>query len=95
MQGSVAELDFMLADAGIPVVYGAVTVFGLLDVSPIYSSSEGGIQIVGRITKLGIRDGAISPMVDDMLTVGGKTRHVLDLGDPDADGLRWLQLVEG
>jgi hypothetical protein len=33
--------------------------------------------------------------VGELLTVGGKTRHLLDLGDPDADGLRWLQLAEG
>jgi hypothetical protein len=96
MQGSAAELDFMLADCGVPVVFGGVTVSGLLDVTALDELTAEGVRAGERLIKVGIRNGALAALVvDAAITVDGAAYHIRDCGHPGSDGMRYLTLAEG
>jgi hypothetical protein len=96
MQGNAAELDFMLADSGVPVVYGGVTVSGVLDVLAVDELTTEGIRTGERSIKVGIRAGSlVGLVVDRAITVNGVAYHIRDCGHPTADGMRYLTLAEG
>jgi hypothetical protein len=99
MQGSPAELDFMLKDAGSSVVFSRAGVrlaatYGLLDTKQIIGQADGGFAEIGRDVTLVIRDGTQGALqVNDAATIGATAYRVRDLGDVDADGTRTLMLA--
>jgi hypothetical protein len=96
MLGTVAELDYMLADAGVPVVYGAQSTSGLLDVLSLDELMPEGIRIGERSIRVGIRDGSLTALVvGGAITVNGASYHIRDCGHPLAEGTRYLTLADG
>lgn len=101
MQGSAAELDFMMQDAGLPVVFsrGATTLattFGLFDKKQILGQADGSYEVTGRDVTVTIRDGTQSTTTfEDTATIGGIAYSVRDLGLALADGTRVITLAGG
>ena len=99
MQGSAAELDFMLKDAGQPVVFARAgktlaTTNGLFERKPLLGQGPGGYEDMGIDTTLAIRDGTQGTLtLEDTATIGGVSYKVRDLGVVQADGLRLLTLA--
>ena len=98
MQGTTAELDFMLADAGTPCVFSRggttlATTNGILDLKQLLGQGQDGLVPIGRDITLIVRSGTYgSARLDDTVTISGVAYLVRDLGDPHADGSRTLTL---
>ena len=101
MQGTAAELDFMLKDAGSPVVFSRAvqiiaTTYGNFERKPLLGQGPGGYEDLGIDTTLVIRDGTHgTAMLEDTVTVDGGTYKIRDLGVKQADGTRVITLAGG
>ena len=99
MQGSVAELDFMLKDAGQPVVFSRAgqtiaRTYGNFDQKPLLGQGPGGYEVIGTDRTVVIRDGTQgTATLDDAVAVDGGTYTIRDLGVKQADGTRVLTLA--
>lgn len=91
--GTSAELDFMFADAGIAVVYGAQSCNGFLDKETMRAGHEG-VEVVDGEESLVIRDGALTALANDTaITVDGIAYKIRDTGFALTDGTRRITIV--
>lgn len=99
--GTTGELDFMLKDAGVAVVFSRAGVtlastYGLLDKTQLIGQVDGNYEAIGRDTTLTVRDGTIGTTThEDVATIAAVAYRVRDLGVAQADGTRVLALAGG
>ena len=99
MQGTAAELDFMLKDAGELAVFSRAGQFlartyGNLDRKALLGQGPGGYEPIGTDTTLVIRDGTQgTATLEDTVTIAGVSYTIRELGVKQADGTRVLTLA--
>lgn len=99
--GTDAELDYMLEDAGDPVVFsrGASVIAStscLFDRKQLIGQDGSGLSIIGRDLTLVIRNGTQgTTAINDVATIAGVAYRVRDLGESLADGTRIITIAGG
>jgi hypothetical protein len=98
--GTAAELDFMLKDSGVAVSYGSApvqTTYGQFDRGEILVEGQNApMQLLGRSQSLVIRDGTLTGLTADTpITIDGSAYTIVDVGVPDTEGWRRIQVLEG
>lgn len=85
---SVAELDFMLQDAGVPASFGATSTFGILHTESVPTMTESGFGLNVYRTVLRIRPGTLGAIkTGSAITVNGVAYKVRNIGELEDDGL--------
>lgn len=92
---STTELAFMLADAGVLVMFGSQRTRGLFDPEETTIVDEQGMRLTVRETTLAIPPGTLTGLrVDSSITVDGAAYRVRAIGRRRNDGLVPLTVVE-
>lgn len=90
---SADELDFMLADIGVPVRYGAFDVYGSFRRRGEVIE-ENGIAIALESDAVRIRHGAITGLlVENDITIDGTTYRITNIGLKDIEGMQRIDVV--
>lgn len=80
-----ADLDFMLQDAGIPVVSAQSSTYGILRVVDAIEQTDGQ-PMQKRITTLTVRTGTIIDLAVDLPVTAGGTSYVVRDPNLESDG---------
>jgi hypothetical protein len=91
---STAELDLMLADLGVSVRYGSVSVKGLFRRAGEIVE-ENGIQIALATPQVRVRSGVLGSglSIENDIQVNGTTYRITDIGKADIEGLQTITIV--
>lgn len=96
--GTAAELDFMLRDSGVPVVYGAPAqnTYGQLDRGEILVEGQAPMQLRDGAQTLVIREGSLADLRNNrQITIDGVAYTITDIGVADTEGWRRLTVIAG
>ena len=90
---STAEIDFMLADIGVPVRYGSADVFGSFRRRGEVIE-ENGIAIALESDAVRVRHGAITGLlVENDISIDGAMYRITNIGLKDIEGLQRIDVV--
>lgn len=93
---SVAELDFILKDAGLPASFGIFRTYGLLHREPVPTlTPDTNLALPFYQKTFRIRPGTLGAIRNDaQITIDG-TRYVIEnIGEVEDDGLQPLTITE-
>jgi hypothetical protein len=75
-----ADLDALLAQLGVSVLYGGATVNGLLDQEDVLETDGGGFQVAIRRQVVRVKTGALAALsVNSAITVDGNPYHIREV----------------